>query len=448
MAGDCWKAVTIDQIKAETDRAIAIGPFGSRMKSDLYTNDGVPVIRGNNITDTRVLGGDFVYVADETADELSSSNVLPGDLVFPHRGAIGLVGIVPFNVAKRYIMSTSMMKLTCNTSIVDPLYIYYFFRSTVGRHELLKHASTVGTPGIGQPLTSLRSISLRLPERSEQRAIAHILGTLDDKIELNRRTNETLEAMARALFKSWFADFDPVRAKARGQDVRLPRTLASLFPGSFENSESGAIPAGWFVQSLSQLSNIYSGGTPSKSVADYWGGELPWISPKAMTAIHVDRSDEKVTPMAIGNGTRLVSNGSVLVMVRGMGLHQGVRISQARRDVTFNQDVKAFVPKWGDGTFLLFALLDASAYLFSKVQASGHGTGVLPTDILEGMSFPVPPPGVREKLTKPLSDFNAKIAANSRMSEILASLRDTLLPKLISGELRVKDAERIVERVA
>ena len=117
---------------------------------------------------------------------------------------------------------------------------------------------------------------------------------------------------------------------------------------------------------------------------------IPWISPKVMTTIHAHDSNEHVSNEAVGNGTRLVPKGSVLVMVRGMGLHQGVRISQAQCDVTFNQDVKALVPSSVGGTFLLFAILEASQWLFSKVQASGHGTGVLPTDIIESLDFIVP----------------------------------------------------------
>src|SRR3990170_883816 len=209
-----WRTCTVNEIKADDERGIAIGPFGSRMKADRYVADGVPVIRGNNISDTRALVGDLVFVSEETADELRSCNVFPGDLVFPHRGAIGEVGIIPSDELRRYMLSTSLMKLTCNRDLVDPLFIFYFFRSQQGRHALLEHASTVGTPGIGQPLSSLRSIFVPVPPLPEQRAIAHILGTLDDKIELNRRMNEMLESTARALFKSWFVDFDPVRAKA------------------------------------------------------------------------------------------------------------------------------------------------------------------------------------------------------------------------------------------
>jgi type I restriction enzyme S subunit len=247
MAGDSWRYRPVDEIKASTNGAIAIGPFGSRMKSDLYVANGVPVIRGNNISDTRALVGNFVYVTSKTADELRSSNVFPGDLFFPHRGAIGEVGIVPEHGLERYVLSSSLMKLTCNQDLVDPLFLFYFFRSAAGRHELLKNSSTVGTPGIGQPLSSLRSILVPVPTMQEQRVIAHILGTLDDKIELNRRMNETLEAMTRALFQSWFVDFDPVRAKAAGRDPGLPKYLAAQFPHHFQDSELGQIPEGWRV---------------------------------------------------------------------------------------------------------------------------------------------------------------------------------------------------------
>src|ERR1700687_1653373 len=256
MAVDGWRVCTVDEIKADRDGAIAIGPFGSRMKADRYTASGVPVIRGNNLSDTRTLVGDLAFVSEETADELRSSNVFPSDLVFPHRGAIGEVGIVPGGDANRYGLSTSLMKLSCHPDLVDPLFVFYFFRSSQGRHALLQHASTVGTPGIGQPLTSLRSISLSVPPLPEQRAIAYILGTLDDKIELTRRMNETLEAMARALFQSWFVDFDPVRAKAEGRNTGLPKEMADLFPDRFEDSELGEIPKGWRVASISDLTEI------------------------------------------------------------------------------------------------------------------------------------------------------------------------------------------------
>src|SRR5205823_5040638 len=173
---------------------------------------------------------------------------------------IGQVGIVPRNGAERYILSSSLMKLTCDRTQVEPLYLFYFFRSERGRYELLKNASTVGTPGIGQPLATLKSIQVPLPPLAEQKAIGAVLGALDDKIELNRRMNATLEAMARALFQSWFVDFDPVRAKLDGQQpTGLDPAIAALFPNEFEDSELAPIPKGWSVGQVSDSFDLTMG---------------------------------------------------------------------------------------------------------------------------------------------------------------------------------------------
>ena len=232
-----WPIKTMDELKAEDGKAIAIGPFGSKMKSSCYVASGVPVIRGTNISDTKALSGNFVYVTEKKADELQSSCVFKDDLFFPHRGSIGEVGIVQNSEVVRYILSSSVMKFTCNPKLADPNFLFYYFRSTGGRHEILRFASTVGTPGIGQPLSSLRKMTVPLPPLAEQKAIASILGSLDEKIELNRRMNETLESAARALFKSWFVDFDPVRAKVDG---RTPAGMDALFTTDGSNSSLSA----------------------------------------------------------------------------------------------------------------------------------------------------------------------------------------------------------------
>jgi type I restriction enzyme, S subunit len=344
------------------------------------------------------------------------------------------------------VFASYLVRLKANPKFDSRFLAYYlqsaafwsYIRGVLGDKSAQPNASA----------STMAQAPLRAPRSKDyQRAIANILGTLDDKIELNRRVNETLTVMARTLFRSWFIDFDPVRAKVEGRDTNLSTHLNDLFPSKFTDFSLGEIPAGWENQRLREIADIFSGGTPKKGTAIYWTGSIPWISPKSMDSIHVDESENNVTPAAIGNGTRLVKKGSVLVMVRGMGLHQGVRIAQCQRDVAFNQDVKALVPKWGDGAFLLFALLDAAPYLFSKVSAAGHGTGVLATDILEDLAFVVPPPSTRERLVKPLSDLNSKIASNNQQSKNLTSLRNALLPKLLSGQLQIRDAKKFIEEV-
>lgn len=436
MAGE-WRTLTVEQIKADNERAIAIGPFGSRMKADAYVAQGVPVVRGNNISDTRVFVDDFVFVSDKTADELRSCNVFAGDLVFPHRGSIGQVGIIPDDGTPRYMLSTSLMKLTCNAELVDPLFVFYFFRSAAGRHALLEHSSTVGTPGIGQPLTSLRSIQVPIPPLPEQLAIAHILGTLDDKIELNRRMSETLEAMARALFKSWFVDFDPVRAKAEGRDLGLPKPLADRFPARLVDSELGEIPEGWEVAPLTGAVEV----NPTRSLRN--GVAAPYLDMANMPT-HGHSADD-VVDREFGSGMRFV-NGDTLVARITPCLENGKTAF-----VDFLQDGKV---GWGSTEYIVLRpkppLPEEYAYCLARsaefrefaIQSMTGTSGRqrVPAESLAHFRVAVPPKPIAEAFGRAVKPRFARASAAVRESRTLAALRDALLPKLISGELRAPQA--------
>ena len=186
-----WPTVAIADLAAARPGSMAVGPFGSRTKADLYVPSGVRVIRGNNLSGGREPEGNYVYVSEKTADGLASCCLKPGDLVFPHRGNIGEVGITPDD-GLRYMLSTSLMKLSPDREKVNPLYLMYFFKSTVGRAALLMNTSQVGTPGIATPLKSLKGIQLPLPPIAVQHEIADTLSGLDDRITLLRETNATL----------------------------------------------------------------------------------------------------------------------------------------------------------------------------------------------------------------------------------------------------------------
>jgi type I restriction enzyme S subunit len=166
-----------------------------------------------------------------------------------------------------------------------PKYLRWVTRGKEWWHEIGRYIN------VGAVFESLRCADtpefvIPVPPVAEQQAIAHILGTLDDKIELNRKTNETLEAMAKALFKSWFVDFDPVRAKAEGRPTGLPDEISELFPDSFENSDLGEIPRGWRVAPVGEVVECVGGSTPSTSEPDYWdGGEYFWATPKDLSSL-------------------------------------------------------------------------------------------------------------------------------------------------------------------
>jgi len=198
---------------------------------------------------------------------------------------------------------------------LDMRWLYY----AIQHHKL-------GEVDDGSPIPSttraaVYMLDLDVPPDSEQRAIAHILGTLDDKIELNRRMSETLEAMARAHFKSWFVDFDPVRAKAEGRDPGLPQPLADLFPARLVDSELGEIPEGWEVKSIGDLAEVVGGSTPKTDRAEYWeGGTHHWVTPKDLSGLAMPvllDTERKITDAGLAQiGSGLLPNGTVLLSSR------------------------------------------------------------------------------------------------------------------------------------
>jgi type I restriction enzyme S subunit len=441
-----WLTITVDELRADCDSAIAIGPFGSRMKADLYVPNGVPVIRGSNISDTRTFVDDFVYVSDATADSMPACNVFANDLVFPHRGAIGEVGIVP-NDGKRYMLSTSLMKLTCDEIRANPLYVYYFFRSAIGRHELLKNASTVGTPGIGQPLSSLKSIRIPLPSRPTQDRIADILGSLDDKIELNRRTNATLETIAQRLFKSWFVDFDPVHAKAgvrrqhptwsndRVSREALPKLdpkITELFPDEFKESAVAAIPKGWSVANLPNVFEVNHARPLAK------GTIAPWLEMANMPTHSARALAWEWRPF--GSGTKFI-NGDTLVARITPCLENG---KTAFVDFLNDGEVGA-----GSTEFIVLRpkppLPPEFAYFLARNEqfrqhliANMTGTSGrqrAPANCLAAYRVIVPPEGVASVFGQFARMALTQMKLNDEESEILAAVRDRLLPRLLSGEL-------------
>jgi type I restriction enzyme S subunit len=442
MASDDWALRKIDELKASSDNAIAIGPFGSRMKAELYMSTGVPVIRGNNISDIRAPVGDFVFVSKETADQLKSSNVFAGDLVFPHRGAIGEVGIVPRDGTPRYLLSTSLMKLTCNEEVVDPVFLFYFFRSPTGRHELLKNTSTVGTPGIATPLTSLKSIEVTLPLFEEQRAIAHILGTLDDKIELNRRMNETLEAMSRAIFQSWFVDFDPVRSKAEGRNLGLPE-IADLFPDRFEDSELGEIPKGWTIRTLYDCADYINGATFRNEHFSPDRTGLPVI--KIGELKDGITAQTKFTEHSFDERYR-ISDGEILFSWSGSPDTSIDTFIWADGEGWLNQHIFKIQLKRSSEKSFIYNTLRFLKPVFIEIARNKQTTGlghVTATD-LKRLKIVKPPEVVLLTFNQLAGPQFEKTFANLQESHTLAAIRDALLPKLISGELRVKDAARFM----
>jgi len=282
----------------------------------------------------------------------------------------------------------------------------------------------------------LKGLEVLLPPKSEQLAIAHILGTLDDKIELNRRMSETLEAMARALFKSWFVDFEPVRAKAESRDPGLPPDLAALFPDRLVESELGEIPEGWEADSIYKVAEIIYGAPFASAHFNTSGVGEPLIRIRDLS----NESPKVWTPEVHPKGYK-VHSGDIVVGMDGefrAYLWGGVA-------AWLNQRVCVFKPRPGwSAAFVRNAVIAPLAY----IEATETATTVIHLGKADIDRFKVvlPTPVVADQFNEQCQPWYDRIVKGKQESRTLAALRDALLPKLISGELRVKETEEFVGR--
>lgn len=317
----------------------------------------------------------------------------------------------------------------------DPRYVYYFLSNQYDRFRAMAHGSVFDTV-IG---SGLRSFQVPAPSIEEQRAIAHILGTLDDKIQLNQRMNETLEAMARSLFKSWFVDFDPVRARAEDRDTGLPKEVADLFPDSFEESELGEVPEGWHVKSVGDLAEVVGGTTPSTKERSYWdGGTHGWATPKDLSGLSVPvllDTERHITDAGLSQvGSGLLPRGTVLLSSRAPIGYLAV----AEIPVAINQGFIAMTPKMGISN--LFLLLWASI-AHEDIVSRANGSTFLEISKANFRPIPVvtPPIDIMKEFDHLAQPLYKRMVECVREARALAALRDSLLPKLLSGEVPVKN---------
>lgn len=295
--------------------------------------------------------------------------------------------------------------------------------------SLLKEATGSTFPNVSAG--QLAGVSWPALELTEQRAVAHILGTLDDKIELNRLMNETLEAMARALFKSWFVDFDPVRTKMKGRDTGLPTDIVDLFPDRLVDSEMGEIPHGWEAKSLKDCMNLTMGQSPPGSTYNDQGDGLPFFQGRAEFGF---RYPEK--RRFCSAPTRVANPDDTLVSVRApVG-----DINLAWERCCIGRGVAALRHKSGSSSFTYHSAWALRREL-EEYEHTGTVFGAINKSQFEALKVTEPDPRIVEAFDTMAANLDARIRSNVRETHTLAALRDTLLPELISGELRLRDAE-------
>ena len=420
------------------DKVLVIGD-GYRAKNSELSTQGLPFARAGNINN----GFNFLDADRFPAEHITrigNKVSQPGDVVFTSKGTVGRFAFVKLETPTFVYSPQLCFWRSLKHDLVHPKFLYYWM---LGREFFAQFKSVSGQTDMAEfvSLTDQRRMYITLPPLPIQHAIAHILGSLDDKIELNRRMNETLEAMARALFKDWFVEFGPVRAKMEGrQPPGLSAEVAALFPDALDTEGK---PVGWEMTSFAATINLIGGGTPRTAEPAYWGGEIPWFSvvdiPRDGDVFTID-TEKKITERGLSeSATRLLSPGTSIISARGtVGKCALVGVPMA-----MNQSCYGVIGKEGRGSYFTHFSL---RYLVTELQQNTHGSvfDTITQATFQTIHVPTIPIPLTQAFDHTVSSFLQRILTNLHESHTLAALRDLLLPKLLSGELRVRDAEGVI----
>lgn len=398
-----WKEFKLEEVAEK----FAMGPFGSNIKAENFQDSGVPVIRGTNLNFFRYVDGDFVFLSEEKADQLRSSNCFPGDLVFTHRGTIGQVGIIPEGKYQRYVVSQSGMKLSVKKECLDNQFLFYFFKSSIGRHELLQNESQVGVPSISSPLTSLKSVTILLPPLPEQRAIVSVLSILDDKIDFLHRQNNTLEAMGETLFRQWFVE--------KAQE-------------------------GWKELQLKDLTFIGIGRTPPRKESKWFTtnpADVKWISIKDLgnDGVFIFETAEYLTQEAVENFNIPVIPKDTVVLSFKMTVGRVAITSEA---MLSNEAIAHF--KFHDKTPFTkeYLYLFLKTFKYDSLGSTSSIVTAINSAMIKELDIPIPDSKKMKDFKELTEPWFNKIRQNQTQIRTLEKVRDALLPKLMSGEVKVE----------
>ncbi len=417
---------------------------GYRAKNSELSDEGLPFARAGNVNN----GFDF-----RNADRFPAENIhrvgmkvsQSDDVLFTSKGTVGRFGFVREDTEQFVYSPQLCFWRVRNRSFIDPRFLYYWMHGAEfqeqchgvkGQTDMADYVS----------LRDQRRMHITLPDLDVQRAIAFVLGSLEDKIELNRRMNETLEEMARVLFKSWFVDFDPVRAKVEGrQPFGMDEETATLFPDSFEDSALGEIPKGWAVTSIGEAVEVKGGGTPSTKESSFWDGGLHcWATPKDLSklrsSILID-TERKITDAGLAKiGSGLLPVGTVLLSSRAPIGYLAV----AQVPVAVNQ---GFIAMLCNGPLTTHYVLHWARMSVEQIKGRAGGTTFpeISKKNFRPMLVLMPPDEVLSAFEKHAVPLYERMSANLRQTHTLTAIRDALLPKLLSGEVRVREAQEIVE---
>jgi len=391
-----WKQCLLGSI-AE----VQTGPFGSQLKNEQYITGGTPVITVEHINAFRIQNIDYPSVTEADRKRLERYSLNAGDIVFTRVGSVDLSAYVkPEN--QGWLFSSRMLRVRVSTVEVDPLFLSYFFRQEKFREYILNIAVGATMPSINTQI--LKDIPISYPPLPEQKAIASVLSSLDNKIDLLHRQNKTLEAMAETLFRQWFIE------------------------GAKED---------WEETKVLDVFSLVGGGTPKTSEATYWDGDIPWLSGGDIANAHqgfLVSAEKSITALGLDkSSTKLLPKLASVISARGtVG-----KYAMLSRPMTFSQSNYGILPKGHQYYYFVYLLL---AYIVDELLAAAYGSvfDTITTRTFEDVGIKLPSMDIVAKFESEIAPIFEKKLNNVEQIQTLEKLRDTLLPKLMNGEVTVK----------
>jgi type I restriction enzyme S subunit len=427
---------TVAELHAQGVLLVEDGNHGEyRPRSDEFSSQGVAFIRAADMDGGRVLFHSAERINDAAMARIRKGIGRPGDVLLSHKGTVGKVALASDDSPAFVCSPQTTFWRTLDANRLDRQYLYAFMRSPDFRAQLTSRKGETDMADYVS-LTAQRQLKVALPKISIQREIGSMIGVLDARIDLLRQSNATLEAIAQALFKSWFIDFDPVRAKTEGREPEgMDAATAALFPAEFEGSSLGSIPLGWHVGDVYEIAEVRYGAPFASRLFNTDGDGHPLARIRDLK----DEVPGVWTPEVHPKGT-LIQPGSIVVGMDG----EFRAYLWGGTPAWMNQRICMFVPAQGHSAAFVRSAISGP---LAHVEATETATTVihLGKSDIDRFRVTVPPPHVARAFGNLSQPIYERIVGNKQTIRSLSGIRDTLLPRLISGQLRLPEARAQVE---
>ena len=417
----------------ESRNGVQTGPFGSQLHKKDYVEVGTPIITVEHLGDNRIIHRNLPRVSDNDKERLNKYVLREGDIVFSRVGSVDRRSLVR-SEEDGWLFSGRCLRVRPDPNRIDSVYLSYFLGHPAFKEHIRSIAVGATMPSINTKI--LKDVMVYIPSLSEQRRIAHILGTLDDKIELNRRMNETLEEMARAIFKDWFVDFGPVRAKMEGWDAYLPEEIWRLFPDRLVESELGEVPEGWGVRQLGDCYDLTMGQSPPGHTYNDDGEGVPFFQGRTDFGVRYPTNRRYCTAP-----TRFAELDDTLVSVRApVG-----DINMAWERCCVGRGLAALRHKSGSLSFTYHSAL-AIQDRFRDYEHTGTVFGSINKQQFETLTVIEPDDNLVAAFENQVGSLDGQVRNSTSDMRAVEATRDALLPGLVSGEVGVQDADKVVKQ--